>query len=562
MTYTESEENALIINKLTKAQYEAITPEPNQLYLTPDTTDEDIANAVSAHNTSNTAHTDIRNAIPTKISDLTDDTATSPVDKADTLTGLTSSITELNYVDGVTSAIQTQLDNKLASKPDGTNNLISNNKVTTTYRPDFLLGQVLYAGNFVPSTAVATLSDNGKAKLGTTSATITLTNDTTAITGYEANEGCYYICTADGTFANISFLTGDWLISTGSAWQKIDNTDAVTGIKGNAESTYRTGNVNITPENIGAITSSDIPVTDVKVNNSSVVTNKVANITVPTVNNPTITITQGGTTKGSFTLNQSSGDTIALDAGGGSSYTAGTGIDITNDTISVTSPVLTNTATGTDSITIGGTASTTSYNINIGNGSVASNSYGVAIGRNARSTQTKAIAIGTNAQATNTCSIQIGGGTNTIADSLQIGFSGSAEYQLLDGTTGLIPDARISSNIIKASNCAEVYPVITTYQNGTSWYRIYSDGWCEQGGRFNANNTTTTATYTVNLLKSYIDTNYSIVTCGYSNHADQFKNGVAPYSFTTSSFEIQTYNNDALQPIVWQTCGYLAEGQY
>lgn len=36
------------------------------------------------------------------------------------------------------------------------------------------------------------------------------------------------------------------------------------------------------------------------------------------INNPTITITQGGVTKGSFTLNQSSSDTINLDAGGGS----------------------------------------------------------------------------------------------------------------------------------------------------------------------------------------------------------------------------------------------------
>jgi hypothetical protein len=50
--------------------------------------------------------------VPTKISDLTDDTATYPVDKADTLTGLTATITELNYVDGVTSAIQTQLNGK------------------------------------------------------------------------------------------------------------------------------------------------------------------------------------------------------------------------------------------------------------------------------------------------------------------------------------------------------------------------------------------------------------------------------------------------------------------
>ena len=38
--------------------------------------------------------------------------------------------------------------------------------------------------------------------------------------------------------------------------------------------------------------------------------------TIPTVGNGTITITQGGVTKGSFTLNQSTSATIALDAGG------------------------------------------------------------------------------------------------------------------------------------------------------------------------------------------------------------------------------------------------------
>lgn len=63
--------------------------------------------------------------------------------------------------------------------------------------------------------------------------------------------------------------------------------------------------------------------------------------TIPTVNDATITFTQGGTTKGTITLNQSSDVTINLDAGGGSSYTPGTGIDITNDTISVDSTILT-----------------------------------------------------------------------------------------------------------------------------------------------------------------------------------------------------------------------------
>ena len=183
------------------------------------------------------------------LSKITDVTATAT--EVNVLDGITASTTELNYVDGVTSPIQTQLDNKLAKKPDGTNDLIdSDNKITTAYLPDFILGQMIYAGMFVPSTAVATLTTNAKAKLGTTSNTITLTNDNTAITGYGANEGCYYICSADGTFASISFVTGDWLVSTGSAWKKIDNTDAVTGVKGSAETNYRTGNVNITADNV------------------------------------------------------------------------------------------------------------------------------------------------------------------------------------------------------------------------------------------------------------------------------------------------------------------------
>lgn len=51
---------------------------------------------------------------------------------------------------------------------------------------------------------------------------------------------------------------------------------------------------------------------------SATVTNRTAELSsiVPAVNNPTITIVQGTTPKGSFTLNQSSGTTITLDSGG------------------------------------------------------------------------------------------------------------------------------------------------------------------------------------------------------------------------------------------------------
>ena len=51
---------------------------------------------------------------------------------------------------------------------------------------------------------------------------------------------------------------------------------------------------------------------------------------IPTVNNNTITLTQGGVTKGSFTLNQSSDQTIALDGGGAADYNDLTNKPITN----------------------------------------------------------------------------------------------------------------------------------------------------------------------------------------------------------------------------------------
>ena len=57
---------------------------------------------------------------------------------------------------------------------------------------------------------------------------------------------------------------------------------------------------------------------------------------IPTVNDATITITQGGTTKGTFTLNQSTNSTIALDSGGGTgNYTFSNPLVNNNNVISL-----------------------------------------------------------------------------------------------------------------------------------------------------------------------------------------------------------------------------------
>ena len=68
--------------------------------------------------------------------------------------------------------------------------------------------------------------------------------------------------------------------------------------------------------------------------------------TVPTVYNGKLTITQNGKTLGEFTANQSTDTTI--DLAGGSSYTAGNGIDITNNVISADTNVLATTKLAKD----------------------------------------------------------------------------------------------------------------------------------------------------------------------------------------------------------------------
>ena len=134
-------------------------------------------------------------------------------------------------------------------KSSGVASLDANGKVIASQLPDYLLGQVMYGGNAstVATTTTVSPSDSLKAKKNITATSISIANSATSAAantyGWQDLEGVYFICQANGTFAEISFETGDWIISTGSKWEKIDNTDAVKSVNG------QTGNVNITRVN-------------------------------------------------------------------------------------------------------------------------------------------------------------------------------------------------------------------------------------------------------------------------------------------------------------------------
>ena len=110
----------------------------------------------------------------------------------------------------------------IANKAD-----LENGKIKTSQLPDYLLGQVMYGGLIYDDATIAP-SDSFVAKYGMK--TIVSAGDASKYSGV------YFIVSgyaSDNTVVGVSQVsTGDWIISTGLSWQKIDNSDAVTSVAG------------------------------------------------------------------------------------------------------------------------------------------------------------------------------------------------------------------------------------------------------------------------------------------------------------------------------------------
>ena len=157
--------------------------------------------------------------------------------------------------------------------------------------------------------------------------------------------------------------------------------------------------------------------------------------TIPTVNNPTITITQGGVTKGSFTLNQASGDTIALDAGGGGS------VAIDNTTITENA----------------------SQEIQ----AVAVIDQNTGIAKTWTGTQAEYDAIVTKDPETE----------YIITD--DIGLPATEIGEITEALNGKADVSTVAHVVVEFQ--------APTADNNYTWYRKYADGWVEQGGYIDGN---------------------------------------------------------------------------
>lgn len=91
--------------------------------------------------------------------------------------------------------------------------------------------------------------------------------------------------------------------------------------------------------------------------------------------------------------------------------------------------------------------------------------------------------------------------------------------------------------------------LILNYANGNDFIRVYSDGWCEQGGLVETGSETSK---TVNLLKSYGNTNYDLILTGVisSNAYPVTSNGITSTTFTIAK-------PSAIRSFYWCAMGYL-----
>ena len=116
---------------------------------------------------------------------------------------------------------------------------------------------------------------------------------------------------------------------------------------------------------------------------------------------------------------------------------------------------------------------------------------------------------------------------------------------------------------IDLSNCTKPY-VTETYVNGSSWYRVWSDGWCEQGG------VTGTGGLFITFLKAYQNNNFIFTfQRHYLSNSSAYTNDSAGASRTTVAGSTQYGSTNGIGVYLdittengcngarWRACGYI-----
>jgi hypothetical protein len=97
--------------------------------------------------------------------------------------------------------------------------------------------------------------------------------------------------------------------------------------------------------------------------------------------------------------------------------------------------------------------------------------------------------------------------------------------------------------------------ITETWSSGTEWYRIWSDGWIEQGGKTSV--MTSNVITTITLYKTMKDTNYNVTTCERYDSGTSDNNNENYWISTISNTSFGVYNSaGGYKQLYWNVCGY------
>ena len=119
------------------------------------------------------------------------------------------------------------------------------------------------------------------------------------------------------------------------------------------------------------------------------------------------------------------------------------------------------------------------------------------------------------------------------------------------------PMCTTKATTTSSASTAKVAVVVQNYVSGASWYRVWSDGWKEQGG-YVAGSTTADKTYTVTFLKSFSNANYTVQINPrvVNNTTTPQIRHIGYYTKAASNFTFCMPANTYVTGSDWYACGY------
>lgn len=149
-------------------------------------------------------------------------------------------------------------------------------------------------------------------------------------------------------------------------------------------------------------------------------------------------------------------------------------------------------------------------------------------------------------------------GTDTKATQMYLYFYvGNYTQTAIEQTAGITSEQLNAK--VDNSSLQEVKVIVETYNGGSSWYRVWSDGWIEQGGR-SSRAFTNIATFTITFLKPFTNANNYLVFHGGSTVIA----GVSAFGYElitrtttsyTAKYSTQT-GGSYTSEYDWYVCGY------